>query len=172
MLTNSFKMLQSWMIDFMYDMDGICIDLDGVTGEDSGITVYATIYDVSTIKSDIYDLLHDVGAKRLFKDLYISIDDDEIDIEFKDGTNGYLASVARKTIDDLSRNNDLCIDKFVEQMHTEIVNVSYDFDIPDTHSGTDWSTEMHNQLLLILHELMQGSGIPFGNKFKDKLWQE
>ena len=54
MSTNSFEMLQHWMTDFMYDMDGICIDLDGVTGEDSGITVYATIYDVSTIKSDIY----------------------------------------------------------------------------------------------------------------------
>ena len=158
------------MIDFMYDMDGIWID--SVTRTAFGITVYARIHDISTIKSDIYDILQDLGAKRLFKDLYVSIDDDEINIDFKDGTNGYLASVARKTVDALSRNNDLRIDKFVEQMHTEIVNVSYDFDIPDTHSGTDWSTEMHNQLLLILHELMQGSGIPFGNKFKDKLWQE
>lgn len=170
MSTNSFKMLQDWMTDFMYDMDGI--DIDSVTGTAFGITVYADIYDVSTIKSDIYDILQDVGAKRLFKDLYVSIDDDEINIEFKDGTNGYLASISRKNIDVLRSNNDLCIDKFVERMHTEIVNVSYDFDITDTHSGTDWSTEMHNQLLLILHELMQGSGIPFGNKFKDKRWQE
>lgn len=171
MLTNSFKMLQSWMIDFMYDMCDIWID--SVTRTASGIAVYAHIPDVSTIKSDIDDTLQEIEAERLFKDLHISIDnDDEINIEFKDGTNGYLASIARKNIDALSSNNDLCIDKFVEQVHTEIVNVSYDFDIPDTHSGTDWSTEMHNQLLLILHGLMQDSGIPFGNKFKDKLWKE
>jgi hypothetical protein len=169
-----YRMLQTWMIDFIYGFDGIYVD--DVTRYSTGITVNAQMRDTpTTTKADILVDLVDIKFDRLFKDLSISVDEDEIDITFNSNIDSYIAGLIRKYSDKLRGNNvKIVLTNFLNACHSEITDIANDFSISmgDNFSGNDWETVIHNQLLLVLHDMMKDANIPIGNMIEPYLWEE